>query len=93
MPEVEAENLKLATGMVEKFFEQYSLDESVVETLWNSSSDLSELETKLQQVTKPERAPRRSTVEEWLEELNEDGAFAGEKPYIDPQMRKYLSYL
>ena len=63
--------------MVEKFSEQYSLDESVVETLWSSSSDYPELETKLQQATKPERAPRRSTVEERLEELNEDGAFAG----------------
>ena len=91
--EAEAESLRLANENVARLSKQHNLDESVITSLWNQSDSFDELEQKLQQATKPERAPRRSTVEYFLEELNEDGAFAGEEPYIDPRMRKYLNYL
>ena len=89
----ENENGKLASEQVSKLSESFGVNESVVSALWNQSSGFSELNDRLTQAAKPNRPVKKSYVEEDMEELNEDGTFAGKEPYIDPQMRKYLNYL
>lgn len=93
--EVEQESYALASQQVSKLSEQTGLNEATIEALWNNSSSYEDLESKCQQAAKSERPVRRSTVEYFLEELNEDPNWAngGAEPYIDPQMKKYLSYL
>ena len=91
---VEEESYLLASGQVSKLSEQYQISESVVTALWNNSSDYDELEQKLQQTSRPERAPKKSWVEEDMEALNESDFFTnGGTEYIDPQMRAYMKAL
>ena len=90
---VEAENEQLATKLIERLSESYSLTEDTIESLWAHSDTYEQLEAKCQQAAKPERASKKSHIEEDMECLNEDGTFAGQELYIDPQMRKYLNYL
>jgi hypothetical protein len=92
--EAEAENYRLVNEKVEKFAEQYQLSEDTVISLWNASDTFEQLDARLQQAAKPERAPRKSYVEEDMEALNEDGAFGQENGYVgDPRMRAYLKAL
>ena len=91
---VKAENETLAAEQVSKLSESYSLDESIVTNLWNTSDSVDELHTKLQQTSRPEKPVRRSNVGEQLEELNESDFFTnGGGEYIDPKMRHYLKAL
>lgn len=89
----EEEKEQLANEHVAKLSKRYSLDESVVENLWAQSNTFDELENRLQQIAKPERRTRHSTVEERMEELNEDGAFAEVDGHVTQQMAQYLRYL
>jgi hypothetical protein len=90
---IDAENEQLATKLTERLSESYSLNEDTMESLWAHSDTYEQLETKCHQAAKPERAPKKSHIEEDMECLNDDGTFAGQDLYIDPQMRKYLNYL
>ena len=93
--EVKEDSYRLACEQVSKLSAQFNLNEAVVTALWNNSADFDDLNSKLQQAAKSERPVRRSTVEYFLEELNEDPNWAsgGAEPYIDPQMRAYMKAL
>jgi hypothetical protein len=101
--EAEAERDRLVADHLEHLSESYSLDESTVTKLWDTSDSVDELHARLQAASKPERPARRSFVGDQLEggvsysvdgTTNEDSSFVEPEGYVgDPQMRKYLSYL
>jgi hypothetical protein len=89
---VEQENRQLASELRGNLAERHNLDESTVTALWDQSSDFDDLERNLQRVVKTERTPKRSFVEEDLEQLNDDTSFANGEEYVDPRMAPYLRY-
>jgi DNA-directed RNA polymerase specialized sigma54-like protein len=89
---VEQENRQLASELRGNLAERHNLDESTVTALWDQSSDFADLERNLRRVVKTERTPKKSFVDEQLEEINEDTTFAKGEEYVDPRMAPYLRY-
>jgi hypothetical protein len=78
-----------------KLSESCSLDESTANQLWSSADSIEEFEQSLKTKLRAEKAPKQSTIEEYLEFTDPDQEWLGEEDqsYIDPQMRKYLDGL
>ena len=88
----EGANRRLAAELKEHLSERYQLDGNVVQSLWNTSSDFTDLENNLYKATRAERTPKKSFVEEDLEQLNDDTTFAKGEEYVSPQMAPYLRF-
>lgn len=91
--QVESENHRLAHKVTDRLSENYKLNKDTVVSLWSNSDSFDDLEQKCQQAVKTEPAPKKSHIDEQLEEINDDTTFAQGETYIPENMKPYLRFL